>query len=81
MDRKKIRDENQKWVRDQQDATERSDAEFSHGLCPDCFSKASAELVKLNAARYTCGGLERASNRTSRGDDCALDPATCRGLA
>ena len=45
---KKIRDENQQWVRIEQYVAERSDAEFSHGLCPDCFAKASAELGKID---------------------------------
>jgi phosphoserine phosphatase RsbU/P len=41
---KKIRDENQTWVSIEQYITKRSNAEFSHGICPDCFTKASAEL-------------------------------------
>ena len=45
---KKIRDENQKWVAIEEYVTEHSHAEFSHGLCPDCFSKASAELGDID---------------------------------
>jgi sigma-B regulation protein RsbU (phosphoserine phosphatase) len=41
---KRIRDTNQNWVRIEQYITERSNAQFSHGVCPDCFTKASAEL-------------------------------------
>jgi sigma-B regulation protein RsbU (phosphoserine phosphatase) len=41
---KKIRDQNQTWVSIEQYITKRSNAEFSHGICPDCFTKASAEL-------------------------------------
>jgi len=41
---KRIRDKNQIWVRIEQYITERSNAEFSHGVCPDCLTKASAEL-------------------------------------
>ena len=45
---KKIRDENQTWVNIEQYVTERSSAEFSHGLCPDCFPKASAQLGNID---------------------------------
>ena len=41
---KKIRDENQAWVTIEDYITERSNAEFSHGVCPQCLSKASAQL-------------------------------------
>ena len=41
---KKIRDEQQIWVTIEEYITDRSDAEFSHGICPDCFAKASAQL-------------------------------------
>ena len=41
---KRIRDANQSWVRIEQYITERSNAAFSHGICPDCLTKASAEL-------------------------------------
>jgi len=41
---KKIRDEKQIWVTIEEYITDRSDAEFSHGICPDCFTKASAQL-------------------------------------
>ena len=45
---KKIRDENQTWVSIEQYVTKRSDAEFSHGICPDCFTKASAQLGDID---------------------------------
>jgi len=41
---KKIRDENQAWVTIEDYITERSNAEFSHGVCPQCLTKASAQL-------------------------------------
>ena len=41
---KKIRDEQQIWVTIEEYITDRSDAEFSHGICPDCLAKASAQL-------------------------------------
>jgi len=45
---KKIRDENQTWVSIEQYVTKRSDAEFSHGICPDCFTKASAQMGEID---------------------------------
>jgi DNA-binding response OmpR family regulator len=45
---KNIRDENQIWVSIEQYITERSSAEFSHGLCPDCFARASAQLPNID---------------------------------
>jgi len=41
---KKIRDEDKTWVSLEQYVTERSDAAFSHGVCPECYSKAAAQL-------------------------------------
>jgi hypothetical protein len=41
---KKIRDENQVWVTIEDYITERSNAEFSHGICPQCLARASAQL-------------------------------------
>jgi hypothetical protein len=41
---KKIRDENQTWVSIERYVTERSNAAFSHGVCPDCYSKATSQL-------------------------------------
>jgi phosphoserine phosphatase RsbU/P len=34
---KKIRDESNKWVHIEQYITERTEALFSHGVCPDCY--------------------------------------------
>jgi CRP-like cAMP-binding protein len=36
---KNIRDESGCWVRIEEYITDRSDAEFSHGMCPDCLRK------------------------------------------
>jgi phosphoserine phosphatase RsbU/P len=44
---KKIRDENQTWVSIERYVTERSNAAFSHGVCPECYPKASSQLKKL----------------------------------
>ncbi len=44
---KKIRDENDRWKHIETYISEHSEAEFSHGLCPDCSRKAFSELSKL----------------------------------
>ena len=36
---KKIRDDEQRWVRIDRYITEHSEAEFTHGLCPDCLER------------------------------------------
>jgi len=36
---KKIRDDEESWQQMERYITEHSSAEFSHGICPDCFSK------------------------------------------
>ena len=36
---KNIRDESESWVRMEEYITDRSEAEFSHGICPDCLRK------------------------------------------
>ena len=36
---KKIRDDNNQWHSIEEYIEDRSDAEFSHGICPECFSK------------------------------------------
>jgi sigma-B regulation protein RsbU (phosphoserine phosphatase) len=41
---RKIRDEQEVWVNFEQYLTERSSAAFSHGLCPECYSQAAAQL-------------------------------------
>jgi len=35
---KKIRDERSRWVRIEQYISQRTEASFSHGVCPDCYS-------------------------------------------
>jgi CRP-like cAMP-binding protein len=39
MNCKNIRDESDSWVRMEEYITDRSEAEFSHGICPDCLRK------------------------------------------
>jgi CheY-like chemotaxis protein len=41
---KRIRDDNQYWQSVDAYIAEHSDAEFSHGICPPCFAKASEEI-------------------------------------
>ncbi len=41
---KKIRDDNGYWERLESYLAARTDAQFSHGLCPDCYDKAMKEL-------------------------------------
>jgi DNA-binding response OmpR family regulator len=41
---RKIRDEQNAWVTLEQYVTERSNAAFSHGVCPECYEQASAQF-------------------------------------
>ena len=41
---KKIRDDQDSWERIEEYITERSDAQFSHGVCPDCYERELAIL-------------------------------------
>ncbi len=40
---KKIRDEKGNWKRVEEYISERSTAEFTHGICPECYNKYSTE--------------------------------------
>ena len=40
---RKIRDEKGNWKRVEEYVSERSTAEFTHGICPECFDKQSTE--------------------------------------
>ena len=45
---KKIRGENDNWQQIESYVAQRSDAEFSHGICPDCYeSKVVPQLENL----------------------------------
>jgi hypothetical protein len=35
----KIRNKNQEWVHIQKYISEKTDADFTHGICPDCYKK------------------------------------------
>lgn len=46
---KKIRDEKNQWQPVEQYLSERTDARFSHGLCPDCYPKYyAAQMERLS---------------------------------
>ena len=44
---KKIRDDEASWQQLEKYITEHSEALFSHGICPDCLEKVSADLARL----------------------------------
>ena len=44
----KIRDDKGAWAIVEAYITEHTDAEFSHGICPDCYEKQVAEFDKIN---------------------------------
>lgn len=48
---KKVMDEQNSWLQLEKYITERSEAEFSHGLCPECFAKQMEELEKIKQGR------------------------------
>jgi CRP-like cAMP-binding protein len=49
MNCKNIRDESGSWVRLEEYITDRSEADFSHGICPDCLQKLYPEhFAKIN---------------------------------
>jgi sigma-B regulation protein RsbU (phosphoserine phosphatase) len=51
---KKIRDDQKEWRPVEQYINERTDASFSHGVCPDCYYKfMKPELQSLSAGRDT----------------------------
>ena len=41
---KRIRGDQNYWERVESYLTEHTDAKFSHGICPECYDKALAEL-------------------------------------
>jgi len=46
---KKIRNDMESWQQLEQYITEHSEALFSHGICPECFGKASSQLGNMKA--------------------------------
>jgi CheY-like chemotaxis protein len=55
----KIRDDNESWQRIENYVQEHTDAQFSHGLCPDCLATFYPETV-----------LERPARNSPTADDC-----------
>ncbi|MEW5723094.1 MAG: response regulator [Thermodesulfobacteriota bacterium] len=51
MDCKKIRDDKDYWQEIEEYIRQTTDAEFSHGLCPDCMAKRMASLDKFPRRR------------------------------
>ncbi len=49
---KKIRDESGKWNMLEQYISERSEAEFSHGICPDCLNKNYPDIADRMKKKY-----------------------------
>jgi glucose-6-phosphate 1-dehydrogenase len=48
---KRVKLDNQKWEQMEKYISERSRAEFSHGICPDCFQKTIADLESQGLAK------------------------------
>lgn len=48
---KKIRDDRNYWRQVEDYVAEHSEAQFSHGICPDCYEKVKLELEKLKHKR------------------------------
>jgi hypothetical protein len=48
---KKVRDDRGYWGQIESYLRERSEAEFSHGICPDCLARERASLARLREGR------------------------------
>jgi hypothetical protein len=76
---KKIRSDKGYWQQLEEYLTEHSEADFTHGICPECLQKMEME-VKVNVDGTEPGALpaeEKASRRPENRTpiDCASDPA------
>jgi phosphoserine phosphatase RsbU/P len=50
---KKIRDDDNKWTQMEQYVASRSDASFSHSICPHCYeTRVESEIAAFNAAKH-----------------------------
>jgi hypothetical protein len=54
---KKIRDDKGYWSQVEVYVKEHSEAEFTHGLCPECEKKAYAELEELKKKKSEYGSF------------------------
>jgi len=61
---KKIRDDKGEWQRIEEYIEERTKAEFTHGLCPECFDKLLKEAGVENLSRPATRLLSTASKQT-----------------
>jgi K+-sensing histidine kinase KdpD len=61
---KKIRDDKEDWQRIEEYIEERTNAEFTHGLCPDCFDKLLQEAGVENLPQPAGRLLSTASKQT-----------------
>ena len=50
---KKIRDDKGYWKQIESYIRDHSEAEFSHGICPDCHEKHKEEIVKFRSSRLS----------------------------
>ncbi len=48
---KKIRDDKESWQQLEEYITKHSDAHFSHGVCPECFEKEKAKILRMKQIR------------------------------
>jgi hypothetical protein len=76
---KKIRSDKGYWQQLEEYLTEHSEADFTHGICPECLKKMEME-VEANADGTEPGALpaEEKGSRTPENPtpiDCASDPA------
>lgn len=56
----KIRIDDNAWTRVEQFVCQHSHANFSHGVCPDCYRKLAADLTRAEAEERAAGtGAER----------------------
>ena len=66
----KIRDDKNYWQRVESYIAQRSDAQFSHGYCPDCFEKALQEVAQVKAERTTGSTATTGPTKSSTHNNC-----------
>jgi phosphoserine phosphatase RsbU/P len=62
---KRIRGDDQYWTQVESYIAERSDAQFSHGICPTCYVAVSAEIDAAAAAKRVAESSRPESTRTT----------------
>jgi hypothetical protein len=48
---KRIRGDDQYWQQVEKYIADRSEAQFSHGICPSCYTEVEKEIERTRAAR------------------------------